>query len=171
MQVSGSAEISQTASHKKLMRNLEDSEYSLLGDTLEFSSIIIPLHMLNKMFSMAIYKYCGNDSLHASAVKNEFLVSNIQVICSCGKSFEFWAGDRVNPKENSVSTFTPFSINRHAVMSSSESGSHYSGLSQMLASLYLPNMHHKSYQNYLKYICQTLKEVYNLDIIYVLTKY
>ena len=82
----------------------------------------------------------------------------MQVLCSCGNNFEFWAGDRVEPKENAVSTFTPCYLNRQAVRGSIENASNYAGLLQMLASLYLPNIHQKSYQNHLKYICQTLKE-------------
>ena len=63
--------------------------------------MLIPIDMLNIMFTNAVCKYCHEHSLRASAVKNEGLVAKIQVMCAnCDKRMEFWAGKRMKLEEN-----------------------------------------------------------------------
>ena len=159
----GDGQLRESAFQKKLdfseTLQSSDSDESI-SDKLEFSSVLIPIDMLNIMFTNAVCKYCHENSLRASAVKNEGLVAKIQVMCAnCDKRMEFWAGERMKPEENATSTFTPFSLNRQAVRGAVESAAHHSGMSQLLASLYLPNMHQSSYRGHLTHVVQHLNEV------------
>ena len=160
---SGDGQLRESAFQKKLdfseTLHSSDSDESI-SDKLEFSSVIIPIDMLNIMFTNSICTYCHEHSLRASAVKNEGLVAKIQVMCgNCDKRMEFWAGERMKPEENATSTFIPLSLNRRAVRGAVESYAHHSGMSQLLASLYLPNIYQSSYRGHLKQVVQHLNEV------------
>ena len=157
----GDGQLSESTFQKKISEILHSSAGDeSKSNKLDFSSVIIPIDMLNIMFTNSLCKYCHEPSLRASAVKNEGLVAKIQVMCAnCDKRMEFWAGERMKPEENATSTFTPFSLNRRAVQGTVESAAHYSGMSRLLASLHLPNMHQSSYRGHLKHVVQHLNEV------------
>ena len=101
------------------MNNSDDSGDDISDGTLPFTSVIIPLNILYLLFSMAVCKYCGKDSIRAVALKNEGPVTNMLVSCDgCEKSVQFWIGEGITPDNSSESTFISFALNRQAVRGS-----------------------------------------------------